>query len=158
AAAVAQEMQKDLGSWLSHQMKKGVSEQGAAAQKVIDECKIPIPELQSQWGKQHSAQLSIRAHAPARLKKELDSVLSLQADLDSSDCTLQATHTMVEKCSTSTETLNALDSMEHSQAHLLKIETLYASLNVQDKFTELQGVQLDFVQVLLMACNLKINI
>ncbi|KIJ09255.1 hypothetical protein PAXINDRAFT_17653 [Paxillus involutus ATCC 200175] len=147
--------------WLidRHAAAKGVSEQSAAAQKIIDECKIPIPELQSQWGKQRSAQLSIRAYAPARLKKELDSVLSLQADLDSSDHTLQATHTMIEKCSTSTETLDALDSMECSQAHLLKkIETLYALLNMQDKFPELQGVQLDFIQVLLMARDLKINI
>ncbi|KIJ10843.1 hypothetical protein PAXINDRAFT_54566, partial [Paxillus involutus ATCC 200175] len=136
AAAIGQEMRKDLGSWLRCRMKKDVSEQSAAAQKVINECEIPIPELQSQWGKQCLAQLSIRAH---ELKKELDSVLSLQADLDSSDRTLQATRTMIEKCSMSTETLDALDSMECSQAHLLKkIETLYASLNIQEKFPELQ--------------------
>ncbi|KAI6024402.1 hypothetical protein EDC04DRAFT_2541934, partial [Pisolithus marmoratus] len=35
---------------------------------------------------------------------------------------------------------------------------LYASLNIQDKFLELDGVQLDFVQILLMARDLKINI
>ncbi|KIK91903.1 hypothetical protein PAXRUDRAFT_13522 [Paxillus rubicundulus Ve08.2h10] len=139
AAAVGQEMWKDLRSWLRHQMKKGVSEQSATTQKVIDKCEISIPELQRPMA--HGC-----PDAPARLKKELDSVLSLQADLDSSDCILQATCTMIEKCSTSTETLNALNSMECSQAHLLKkIETLYTSLNMQDKFPELQGMQLDFI-------------
>ncbi|KIJ14126.1 hypothetical protein PAXINDRAFT_13039 [Paxillus involutus ATCC 200175] len=159
AAAVGYEMRKDLGSWLKRRMKKGVGEQGAAAQKVLDECEVLIPELQSQWSKQCIAQLSIRAHAPARLKKELDSVLSLQADLDSSERALQTARTMIQKSNMSKDTLSVLDSMEHSHGRLLdKIETLYASLNVQDKFPELQGVQLDFIRILLMARNLKINI
>ncbi|KAF8834008.1 hypothetical protein BDN67DRAFT_1016963 [Paxillus ammoniavirescens] len=59
----------------------------------------------------------------------------------------------------SEETVSILNSMEHSHDHLLnKIETFYASLNVNDKFPELQGIQLEFVRLLLMACDLKINI
>ena len=41
---------------------------------------------------------------------------------------------------------------------LNKVDTLYASLNVHDKFPELKGVNREFVQILLMACDLKINI
>ncbi|KAF9231359.1 hypothetical protein BU15DRAFT_68400, partial [Melanogaster broomeanus] len=159
AAAIGHEMWKDLGSWLRCRMKKGVTEQSDAAQKVLNECQISISELQSQWNKQRSAQLSIRADAPARLKKELDSVLSLQADLDSSERALQAACIMIEKGSMSDETLDVLDSMERGHHCLLnKIKTLYTSLNVQDKFPELQGIHLEFVRVLLMARNLKINI
>ncbi|KAF9230807.1 hypothetical protein BU15DRAFT_56855, partial [Melanogaster broomeanus] len=61
AAAIGHEMRKDLGSWLRRRMKKGVTEQSDAAQKVLDECQISISELQSQWKKQRSAQLSVRA-------------------------------------------------------------------------------------------------
>ncbi|KAF8993326.1 hypothetical protein BDQ17DRAFT_1392690 [Cyathus striatus] len=60
--------------------------------------------------------------APARLKKELDTVLNLQEQLKE------------------------------------KVEELYASLNVQDSFLELYGVDLTFVRTLLMARDLKINI
>jgi len=32
AAAIGIEMQNDLGNWIRHQLKKGISEQGAEAQ------------------------------------------------------------------------------------------------------------------------------
>lgn len=94
-----------------------------------------------------------------RLKKELDSVLVLQADLDASKCALQTAHTTIEKDSTTRGMLDVLDSMEHSHNWLLeKIKTLYASLNVQEQFPQLEGVPLEFVRTLLMAWDLKINI
>ncbi|KIK94717.1 hypothetical protein PAXRUDRAFT_33373 [Paxillus rubicundulus Ve08.2h10] len=126
AAAVGHDMRKDLGLWLKRQMKKGVGKQGAAAQDVIEACEVPVSELQTQWTKQHSAQLSVRAYAPVRLKKELGSVLSLQANLDSSEQVLQAACVTIEKSNMSEETL--------------------------------QGIQLEFMWLLLMAHDLKINI
>ena len=57
------------------------------------------------------------------------------------------------------DALTLLDSMECSHDRLLdKIEALYASLNVHEKFLELEGVKLEFMQILLMVCDLKINI
>lgn len=38
------------------------------------------------------------------------------------------------------------------------MEALYSSLNVQDQFLELTGLNLNFVKNLLMAHDLKINI
>jgi hypothetical protein len=97
--------------------------------------------------------------APARLRKELDTVLSLQADLDASDRALQTTKTMLEKETASDDTLNVLESLQRGHDRLMdKVETLFSSLNVQDRFPELDGVNLDFVRVLLMARDLKMNI
>ncbi|KIK11678.1 hypothetical protein PISMIDRAFT_19325 [Pisolithus microcarpus 441] len=158
AAAVGYKMRQDLGAWLKRQMKKGIEAQGSAAEEVLASCDVPVPELQSQWAKQREAQLSIRAH---KLRKELDSVLALQADFDASERALQTARTVIERDSkdVSGRTLEVLDSMEGSHTQLSnKLETLYASLNVQDKFPELDGVQLDFVRILLMARDLKINI
>jgi hypothetical protein len=39
-----------------------------------------------------------------------------------------------------------------------KVEVLYTSLNVHDQFPELKGMNLDFVQTLLLARDIKINI
>ncbi|KAG2115165.1 uncharacterized protein F5147DRAFT_743657 [Suillus discolor] len=84
-------------------------------------------------------------------KKELDIVLTLQADLDALDRALQLTWTIVEKGSATEETLDALESLKHSHDHLMsKVETSYSSLNVHDRFPELQGIDLDFVRTLLM--------
>lgn len=59
----------------------------------------------------------------------------------------------------SEDALALLDSMECSHNRLLdKVEALYASLNVHEKFPELEGVKLEFVQILLIARDLKINI
>ncbi|KIJ58586.1 hypothetical protein HYDPIDRAFT_34030 [Hydnomerulius pinastri MD-312] len=130
ATAAGYEMHKDLGSWLKRQMKKGVGEQGDAAQKVLESCGDSVTELRDQWTRQCAAQLSVRAHAPARLKKELDSVLALQADLDSSERALQTARAALEKDCASEQALDVLDSMEHSHSHLLdKVEALYTSLN-----------------------------
>ncbi|KAG1892710.1 hypothetical protein F4604DRAFT_1672662 [Suillus subluteus] len=138
---------------------RGIIAQGAAAKEVLAKCSIETDFLQAQWEDQKKSQLSIHAHAPARLKKELDVVLALQSDLDVSERALQSTCTVVEKGSVTEETLDALDSLECSHERLMnKVEVLYSSLNVHDRFPELQGVDLDFVRTLLMACDLKINI
>ena len=97
--------------------------------------------------------------APARLKKELDTVLILQADIDNTNKLLQLARTTIEKGNATPGILDALASLECTHAKLVtQAETLYSSLNVHDQFPELSHISLDFVQTLLMAHNLKINI
>jgi len=55
-------MRRDLGDWLKRHLKKGVDDQGATAQEVLDNCDVSVTELQKQWDAQRAAQLSIRAH------------------------------------------------------------------------------------------------
>lgn len=66
---------------------------------------------------------------------------------------------MLAKESHSDDTLEALESLERGHDRLMeKVEILYSSLNIHDKFPELKGIDLDFVRILLMARDLKINI
>ncbi|KIM60109.1 hypothetical protein SCLCIDRAFT_124951, partial [Scleroderma citrinum Foug A] len=159
AATVAHDMVYDLGDWLRCRLKKGVQEQGSIAQEVLDQCTLGASELWKQWSDQWSAQLSIRAHVPAHLKKELDTVLALQAELNGSKRVLQAVWAIVEKGPVSQGAHDALASLERGHERLLnKVDTLYSSLNVHDRFPELDGVNFEFVQILLLARDLKINI
>ncbi|KAG1777166.1 hypothetical protein EV702DRAFT_1103447 [Suillus placidus] len=159
AVAIASEMRIDLGDWIKRHLKQGIKEQGSAAQDALDQCEVPIEELQSEWSKQRQSQLSIHAHTPACLKKELDTVLALQADLDASDKALQTTRAMLEKDMAFDDTLEALESLERGHDHLMnKVEALYSSLNVHDRFPELDGINLEFVRTLLMARDLKMNV
>lgn len=97
--------------------------------------------------------------APARLKKELDSVLTLQGDLDSINRTIQSARTTLAKTMPSHDSISQLSSLERTHERLMaKVEGLYASLNVHESFPELNGIDFNFVQTLLMARDLKINI
>ncbi|KAI5981055.1 hypothetical protein EDC04DRAFT_2916960 [Pisolithus marmoratus] len=159
AAAIGYGLRTDLGDWARRRLKKGVCEQGSAAQEVLDNGGVSIMELQEQWANQRAAQLSIRAHAPMKLKKELDTVLSLQAELDTTTKVIQVAQATIERGNVSPGILDALASMERSHARLItKAEALYSSLNIHEQFPELMNVSLDFVRTLLMARDLKINI
>ncbi|KIM50927.1 hypothetical protein SCLCIDRAFT_47498, partial [Scleroderma citrinum Foug A] len=149
----------ELRDWLRRRLKKGIGKQGSVAQEVLDDCSVSITELQKQWSDQRATQLSIRAHAPTKLKKELDTVLTLQANLDNSNRVLQLAQATIEKENASPAIMDALESLEHGHTRLMtKAEALYSSLNVHDQSPELKNISLDFVQILLMAWDLKINI
>ena len=86
-------------------------------------------------------------------------MLTLQADLDNSNKVLQLAWATIKKGNASPGIMDALASLERSHARLMtKAEALYSSLNVHDQFPELKNISLDFVQILLMARDLKINI
>lgn len=86
-------------------------------------------------------------------------VLALQADVHLTEKAIQTAKGVIEKESASDDTLSALTSLESTHSCLIaKVGVLYVSLNVQTKFPELDGISLDFVQTLLLARDLKINI
>ena len=52
----------DLGDWINRCLCHGMQQQGKAASDSIEQCGIPVEDLQMQWASQKEAQLSIRAH------------------------------------------------------------------------------------------------
>jgi hypothetical protein len=86
-------------------------------------------------------------------------VLNLQGDLDTIDRTIQTARAMLGKSSPNSNSSDQLSSLERTHDRLKsKVEALYASLNVQESFPDLEGIDFDFIQTLLMARDLKINI
>ncbi|KXN90747.1 hypothetical protein AN958_03669 [Leucoagaricus sp. SymC.cos] len=124
-----------------------------------DFIKILIGDLHSQWDLQWTAQLSLQAHVPTHLKKEVDIVLNLQGDLDAINTTLQSISTALSKSESSRDSIHLLTALQETHESLkAKVKTLYTSLKIHKSFPELQGLDLEFVQMLLMAHDLKINI
>lgn len=166
----------DLGDWLKHCLRQGVQEQGKAAQESIGEYGTLVGELQKEWTSQKELQLSIHAHvfsdlgkcmldidlildAPAHLKKELDTVLVLQVDIDAAEHAIQFAKAEIKKHDVSEMTKEALGSLECTHNCLMaKVDVLYLSLSVTDKFPKLKDIPLEFVRTLLLACDLKVNI
>lgn len=66
---------------------------------------------------------------------------------------------MISKSSGSQKPLQLLSTLEDTHDQLkIQVEKLYSSLNVTDSFPELEGLNLEYVRILLMARDLKINI
>ncbi|KAI6031038.1 hypothetical protein EDC04DRAFT_2868959 [Pisolithus marmoratus] len=146
AAAIGYGLRTDLGDWARRCLKKGVCEQGSAAQEVLDNSGVSIAELQEQWANQRA------------LKKELDTVLSLQAELDTTTKVIQVARATIERGNVSPGILDALASMECSHARLItKAEALYSSLNVHEQFPELTNVSLDFMHLKINICKQAIS-
>ena len=96
---------------------------------------------------------------PVHLKKELDTVLTLQAELNGSERALKGVQAIIEKAPVSQGTHDALANLECGHERLLnKVDALYSSLNIPDRFPELDSVNFEFVQTLLLVQDLKINI
>jgi len=86
-------------------------------------------------------------------------MLALQANVDITEKAIQTAKSAIEKESAVTDTLSALASLQCTHDCLItKVKVLYASLNIQSKFPELDSMSLDFVRTLLLVHNLKINI
>ena len=107
-------MHDELGNWICCCMKNGISGQGNDTDKVLVECGVSVDILWEQWALQRTAQLLLHAckyvagtillptwwfflDAPARLKKGLDTILALQADLDAVNSAIQLTHLALSK-------------------------------------------------------------
>ncbi|KAF8178009.1 hypothetical protein BJ912DRAFT_856565, partial [Pholiota molesta] len=160
-SAVAQDLRDDLGDWLKRRQRLGVEEQGRKARSIVEKCGMTESALRQQWALQKEAQLSIRAHAPAKLKRELDTILSLQGDLESVEKAINVAKSALASASSATpqdsnQILNGL--LETHAAFTSRVEALYVSLNVHDSYPDLKGASLDFIRTLLMARDLKINI
>ncbi len=97
--------------------------------------------------------------APARLKRELDTVINLQAELDSIQKSLASVGDAIPQNDDSMEAMECFASLHRSHSRTVeRVEKLYASLNVPAAFPELDGLPIDFVRILMMARDLKINI
>ncbi|KAJ7739076.1 hypothetical protein DFH07DRAFT_752302, partial [Mycena maculata] len=159
AAFVSAEGRAGLGSWIHRQQRKNVAPKHRAAMITLRECQVPTQELRAQWAAQKVAQTSIRAHAPARLRRELDKVLLLQNQIDAVEKAIDDTKKALQGSKASPHSLTVLRGLERTHERLSKeAEDLYASLNIQEAFPELQGLPLEFAQTLLVMRDLKINI
>ena len=94
-----------------------------------------------------------------RLKKELDTVLTLQGDLDAIEKAIHTAKLTLSQSSTLLKSIKILKGLEEMHDDLSdKVEELYILLNIQESYLDLLRVGLDFIWTLLMARNLKVNI
>ncbi|KAJ7482778.1 hypothetical protein FB451DRAFT_1129761 [Mycena latifolia] len=159
AAFVNKEGLNSLGGWIHRQEHKNLAKKRRAANKVLADCGVSVAELRRNWEEQKAAQTSLRSHAPVRLRRELNKVLSLQAQIDTVEQSITDVKNTIKGPDASSDSITLLHSLKGTHETLnTQAEALYASLNIHQSFPELQNLPLDFVQTLLMMRDLKINI
>ncbi|TDL19236.1 hypothetical protein BD410DRAFT_900284 [Rickenella mellea] len=159
AAFISDVLRDDLGVWLRRRLRSGVESRAAKARAILAECGLPMTVLREQWELQRSEQTSLRAHAPARLKKELDAVLTLQTHIETVNSAVDVTQKTLLAGSAPAEAVQALTLLSEMQKRLTdQIEALFTSLNVVATFPDLRNFPLEFITALLLARDLKINI
>ncbi|PPR06800.1 hypothetical protein CVT26_003865 [Gymnopilus dilepis] len=142
---IAVELRDGLGDWIKNRLHRGVKTQGGKARLVLANCGFSVTELQAQWELQKEAQLSVRAlYFLFRLSsKARKAIQTIQSNLSSAP----------------KKTTRILKGLLEAQYELIDdLEGLYGSLNIQDSFPDLHGVELEFVRVLLLARDQKIAI
>ncbi|KAF7971664.1 hypothetical protein HWV62_20634 [Athelia sp. TMB] len=155
------DMRDGLGDWIRRKLKHGVIAMTAESQKTLNSCEASEAELREQWKSQVDAQISLRAHAPKRLQKEIDTVLTLQEDVTAVEKVIDDARNTFSECQggAAQETKHRIQELRNHQQQLLdSVNKLYSSLNIHDRFPELNGVDIEFVRTLLLARDLKINI
>ncbi|KAF7354322.1 hypothetical protein MVEN_01120600 [Mycena venus] len=156
AGFMSDEGRTGLGNWIHRQQRKNLMPKYRAAMKTLQECRVPERELRTEWAAQKKAQTSM---PPARLRRELDKVLSLQTQIDTVEKAIDDTKKTLQGSGASPRSLALLHSLEKTHERLSReAEDLYTSLNIQKTFPELQGLPLEFAQTLLVMRDLKINI
>lgn len=92
------------------------------------------------------------------LKQELDSILTLQSELDSLDTTIEATRKALSKGTTPLASRLLPELSITGERLRTQADQIYDTLNVQNRFPELKQCSLEFVRILLVLRDLKINI
>ncbi|EMD30807.1 hypothetical protein CERSUDRAFT_60815 [Gelatoporia subvermispora B] len=159
ARVIGEELRNNLGIFMVHKLKHGVNDQRAKARKILKGTSVPEDELRQQWTLQQAAQLSVRAHAPARLRKEVDAVLALQNDVDRVETAIEALRGQLTDGGPSSQANDILSKLEKTSQDLSKrVDNLYISLDVGAGFPELKELHANFVKILVLARDIKCNI
>ncbi|TFK61292.1 hypothetical protein BDN72DRAFT_863712 [Pluteus cervinus] len=134
---------RSLGQWLLRRHKRGVQDQGNASSDILLDCEIPVVQLQQEWAAQVAAQSSVTAHAPERLKAEINSILTLQEHIETFETSVSTTKSAISKAKVGKKrksTLKIVKGLEEGYEALKKqVEALYHSFELQDSFPALSG-------------------
>jgi hypothetical protein len=161
-----------LRTYIKRRSQRGVCMQREAALDGILKCGHSKEELQQQWEEQKQNQASVQIRMlycfsvslvcmrfipsldePNRLKQQLQAVFEVNKLLERTNCAIEMAKSSLPQCKGPLGIL--LQTQIQSK---LQMDTLYASLSIDSSFPELSGLPQAFVQKLILARNLKINI
>ncbi|KAJ7828627.1 hypothetical protein B0H13DRAFT_1916981 [Mycena leptocephala] len=129
------------------------------ALRTFRQCRVTEEEVRRQWKDQKESQTSMRSHAPARLRRELDKVLTLQTQIDGVEKAIVEAKQAITGSDPPPNTVSLLQRLEATHEKLSQqAEELYASLNISGSFPELENLPRAFVHTLLILHDLKVVI
>ncbi|KAK1218014.1 hypothetical protein PQX77_019312 [Marasmius sp. AFHP31] len=158
--SIAADLREGLGAWIRRRLHKNIQKKEAEAVRMLRRLDTNLTMLRRYWNEQRDAQGSVRALAPARLKKELTKVLQLQAQIDTLEEEIAEVRAVIKKMPFApSDATFSLRNMEGLHKELKsEAEGLYTSLNIDHQFPELKDIPLEYLHNLLLARDLKLTI
>ncbi|KAL0062018.1 hypothetical protein AAF712_011096 [Marasmius tenuissimus] len=158
--AIAEDHRRALGTTIQRKLIKFVQKKEAEAVRQLRSSGLPAEELRELWAEQKIVQSSAHSLAPARLKKELEKVLKLQAEIEQLQASIDATRLAIKKMRfPPSDALFLLAELERNHTALKKkADQLYDSLNIPQNHPRLAKVPLEYLHTLLLARDTKIAI
>lgn len=99
------------------------------------------------------------ADAPNILKKELSHILTIQGEFESLEKTVRLASASIKNGRLPKSSLDHVNVMlDHLGTIRERADKMYATLNVNDDFPSLAGVDLEFVRRLFLLCQLKATV
>ncbi|KAF7371589.1 CxC1 domain-containing protein [Mycena venus] len=127
-----EEGQENLGSWIERQQEKNLETKLRKALKTYLECRVPEAELRRQWEDQKLAQSSARSYAPVRVRRELDKVALLQAQIDGVEKAITDTKQAIAASGALPTSLALLRGLQDTHVRLSReADELYSSLDIR---------------------------
>ncbi|KAJ3558744.1 hypothetical protein NM688_g740 [Phlebia brevispora] len=156
--AIGESALEDLGTNIDRRYGRAARQ----LEKALEElraCNEGDEELQRQWEHQRKEQTSVRNHAPARLKKDLDAILTLQSEVDKLENVISSTEKLLKITYKTNVALGELARLRDLHLTLAaQVDHLYASLNVDHLPPALKSLPLEFLRDLILARDLKMNL
>ncbi|KAK1217955.1 hypothetical protein PQX77_019377 [Marasmius sp. AFHP31] len=157
--SIATDLREGLGMWIRMRLHRNIQKKEGEAVRMLRRLDTSLTVLRRYWDEQKDAQGSVRALAPARLKKELTKVLQLQAQIDTLEEIAEVRTAIKKMPFAPSDATFSLRNMEGLHRELKsEAEGLYTSLNIDHQFPELKDVPLEFLHNLLLARDLKLTI
>ena len=86
-------------------------------------------------------------------------MLTLQAEIDKLEGFIKTAHAHLQNADAPTDALSVVAQLKCAHTQMVeRVEKLYSTLNVDTMFPDLEGLPVEFIQVLLAARDLKINV
>ncbi|KAF7293708.1 hypothetical protein MIND_01151000 [Mycena indigotica] len=159
AAFVNEDGFYNLSAWIIRQDSKNLVSKYKTAVATLRRCGVPVTELRVEWAEQKAAQLSARRHAPKRLCRELDKVITLQAQIDTVEKSIEDVQQSIPNRAPGSNSRKLLTKLEATQVELQRqAEELDASLNIPGIYPALQGLSPELARLLITMRDLKISI
>ncbi|KAJ8515558.1 hypothetical protein ONZ45_g7029 [Pleurotus djamor] len=150
-------IRKELGRWIKNRADNGINPKRADANRDLVECALyTLSQLKGFWEDQKQSQMSANSHESNRLKRGIDAVLKLQADLETLRNGVGNTVNLLKKLGQPQKAKRQVPDIDSLCEKIeAQIEEIYVAMNLPEVLPTMTDVPFPIVKQLLTIREIK---